>query len=986
MLNASVKIGGICYNLNSSTKEATVTSGGNYTGDIVIPSSITSGGVTYSVTAIGSSAFYKCTGLTSLTIPNSVTTIGSDAFYACSDLTSFTIPNSVTTIGSKAFYACSKITSLTIGNNVISIGSQAFRSCKGLTSVTIPNSVTTIGSSAFAYCRGLISVSISKSVTSIGKDVFYNCNHLNYISVESGNTVFDSRDNCNAIIQTSTNTLISGCKNTTIPNNVISIGEGAFRGCTGMATITIPNSVSVIGSWAFSGSGLTSVTIGNSVKDIGRCAFRKCSNLTSVTIPNSVTSIDKGAFTDCSSLTSIHISDIAAWCNVSFGSFGYEYIYSDESSHPDYYYLFDDSDEDYYCHEVSYVSNPLYYAHHLYINGTEIKNLIIPNSVTNIGDYAFYNCSGLTSVTIPNSITFLGERAFDGCSSLTSVIIGNSVTSIGDYAFHDCSGLTSVNIPNSVTSIGESAFRNCSGLISVTIPNSVTSLGGWAFSGCSSLTSVNIGNGLTSLDQYTFYGCSGLIFVAINSNAIVSAPRTTNNSFERIFGSQVQECVIGDDVTSIGESAFASISDLNKLTIGSSVSTIGKKAFSDCSRLSIVTCKAQSVPNTDADAFLSTDINNVTLYVPASLIGRYEILYPWCYFGTICAIEGGDTVSPDNPEPSTGSIVFKDSHVKDLCLVVWDDNQDGQLSYEEAAAVTDLGTIFEDNTDITSFEELKFFTGLTIIAENAFFGCSNLTSITLPTSIQTIGAYAFNGCQKLTTLTIPQGVSDIGSYAFRGCSGLTDVYCKPIDVPITPTNAFYNSKIGNATLHVVETSYNAYKDVEPWKNFKNMKGDLPEPCKKPTIMFVNGKLVFSCETEGVEFTSNILCDDSGVLKGSERDLTATYLVSVYATKEGFEQSVAATAALCWVNTEPMEGVATGLVEIPTTPILIKSHGGIITVEGLADGSQVTVYTVDGSQVATSMSSNRLATIQTTLIPGTVVILKMGNKSVKYIVK
>ena len=325
-----------------------------------------------------------------------VTSIGDDAFHVCSGLTSITIPNSVTSIGDDAFYGCSGLTSVTIPNSVTSIGNFAFNECRGLTSVTIPNSVTSIGNGTFSGCSGLTSV--------------------------------------------------------TIPNSVTSIGSWAFWGCSGLTSVTIPNSVTSIGSSAFSGcSGLTSVTIPNSVKSIRNEAFNNCSGLTSVTIPNSVKSIGDFAFSGCSNLKKVIVSDIAAWCGISFGN---------------------------------HYSNPLYYARNLYSDeNTKITDLIIPNSVTSIGGYAFTGCSGLTSVTIGNSVTSIGDFAFNECRGLTSVTIPNSVTSIGSGAFCDCSGLTSVTIPNSVTTIGGYAFRNCSGLTSVTIPNSVTSIGERAFYG-----------------------------------------------------------------------------------------------------------------------------------------------------------------------------------------------------------------------------------------------------------------------------------------------------------------------------------------------------------------------------------------------------------------------------------------------------------------------------------------------------------------------
>ena len=212
----------------------------------------------------------------------------------------------VTSIGNWAFYQCTSLTSVTIPNSVTSIDTNAFYGCSSLSSITIPNSVTSIGQSVFLNCKGLTSITIPNSVTSIVGNIFYGCSSLSSITVDSSNTVYDSRNNCNAIIETATNTLISGCKNTIIPNTVTSIGGGAFANCIGLTNITIPDSVTSIGDGAFQQcNSLSSISIPNSVASIGASAFNGCTSLTSVTIGSGVTSIDNNAFDSCTSLTSV---------------------------------------------------------------------------------------------------------------------------------------------------------------------------------------------------------------------------------------------------------------------------------------------------------------------------------------------------------------------------------------------------------------------------------------------------------------------------------------------------------------------------------------------------------------------------------------------------------------------------------------------------------------------------------------------------------
>ena len=382
-LNSSAQV--FTYTYEGSTIEYSIinNSEGSYTvqctgvwdtaKDLIIPEEVTDKeGQTYKVTGIGNRAFYNRSSLT-VTIPNSVTEIGFDAFCNCLSLTAITIPNSV-----------------------IKIGSSAFERCSSLTSVTIPNSVTKIDNSTFSGCSSLTSVTIGNSVTEIGQDAFRDCSSLTSV---------------------------------TIPNSVTKIGDSAFSGCSSLTSVTIPNSVTEIGNYTFYDcSSLPSVAIPNSVTKIGDGAFYVCTSLASVTIPNSVTEIGDSAFGGCNKLTAVYISDITAWCNISFGA---------------------------------YSANPLVYSHNLYLNGNLITDLIIPDSVTRISDYAFWECSSLTSVTIPNSVTEIGSSAFYVCINLKELTLPESVTEIGSDAFRQ-SGLTELTVLNPIppTVDNDYAFSN----------------------------------------------------------------------------------------------------------------------------------------------------------------------------------------------------------------------------------------------------------------------------------------------------------------------------------------------------------------------------------------------------------------------------------------------------------------------------------------------------------------------------------------------
>lgn len=333
----SFSVDGIYYNVLSSTyKSVSVTFANNkyasYSGNVVVPSKVTYNGVAYTVVSIGSRAFCNSEALNSVELPNTVTSIGDEAFYFCKSLKTVNLPTSLESIDEGAFYYCTSLESANMAGNLQIIGDAAFRYCKSLKSVTIPRNVISIGECAFSDCSGITS-----------------------FVVEKGNAVYDSRDNCNALIDSQTNTIIMGTSGTkSIPATIVTIGSSAFSNMSNLNSISIPNSITKIESLAFAGcSRLEEVIIPNSVTSIGRCAFENCYRLKNVSLSSSLKEIADEMFWNCSSLQTVSIPN-----------------------------------------SVKKIGQSAFYG------CKELKSIVIPKSVESISNYAFGNCTSLNSVTI----------------------------------------------------------------------------------------------------------------------------------------------------------------------------------------------------------------------------------------------------------------------------------------------------------------------------------------------------------------------------------------------------------------------------------------------------------------------------------------------------------------------------------------------------------------------------------------------------------
>lgn len=648
--------------------------------------------------------------------------------------------------------------------------------------------------------------------------------------------------------------------------------------------ITIPEAVdyeetayevTAIGEAAFAVcKELTSVLLPNTLITIGEDAFWESTGLTSLAIPKSVKYIKSGAFDKCENLQAIHISDLDAWFH----------IVTSKSDQNDL--------------ERSYSNTIFSSDHHLYLNGEEIKDLVIPEGITKIGDWLFAHDCGITSITMPSSLEEIGWGSFWYCKGLKSISIPKTVKSIKDRSFEGCSGLTNVTLEEGLTEIGNRMFFECTGLPSIVIPGSILAIGNDAFNGCQSLTTVDIREGLIAIGNSAFQNCTKLTSIYL--------PQTLTTMGYSVFYkcSGITSASVHGGIKEL-IATFDACTNLKTVTLSEGVQSLNS-TFRDCIGLTSI-----NIPNS-VDKLIGafegcTNLTTVTLGSGISVLNAFknctsltEIVIPE-KVTVIGGFEGCTNLK-------TVSILGKATTIGENAFA----NCQSLSSIELPNTISDIW--FGAFSGCVSLETINLPESLNAINNRTFENCTSLTSIEIPKNILSIQYNAFQNCSGLKTVTIPMmpRFEYFNNLCFDGCTNIMDVYMHCEKVPDSYNYpVFTNCYSQYATLHVPDDLVDDFKGSECWNHFGHIVPLDQERCATPSITFYNGRLEFDCATEGAEFVSEITDEATQRHLTGEITDVGTYRVSVYAKAKGYRKSETVTGTLRWMGSQPVLTITTG---------------------------------------------------------------------------
>ena len=693
-----------CTSLTEIVIPDSVTEIGNYAFDCC--TSLSKVQLSNGLIKIGDYAFGYCKSLAEITIPDSVTEIGGGAFSNCTSLSKVKLPNSLTKIGYSAFRDCKRLTEITIPDSVTEIGNYAFDRCTSLSKVQLSNGLIKIGDYAFGYCKSLAEITIPDSVTEIGGGAFSRCSSLVDITVSPDNKNCVSVDG--VLFSKDMSILLAypaGNNRSTyiVPDSVTEIGNSAFSGCTSLKELTIPDSVTEMGNYAFYNcTSLSKVKLSNGLTEIGSFAFSDCKRLAEMTIPDSVTEIGRSAFKGCINLTDITVSP-------------------DNKN-------FSGVDGVLFSKDMSTLL--------VYPAGNKRSTYIVPDGVTEIGNYAFDRCTSLSKVQLSNGLTKIGDDAFSDCKSLTEITMPDSVTEIGSFAFYRCTSLSKVKLSNGLTEIGSFAFSDCKRLAEMTIPDSVTEIGKSVFSGCSSLVEITV-----SPDNKNYVSVDGVLF-SKDMSALLAYPAGNKRS---------------------------------TYTVPDSVTKIDDAAFFGCVYLTDITVSSDNKNYVSVDGVLFTkNMSTLVAYPAGNERSTYTIPYG---VKKICVLAYCENLK---------EIVFPDSVIdasSELFIVGCYSFTNITVSPGKKMLSSSDGVLFAiDERELIKYpaaNERSTYTipdGVEIIYPEAFAHSKNLKSVTISESVTEIYESAFMCCTSLREITIPKSVVEIETSAFENCDSLKNVY------------------------------------------------------------------------------------------------------------------------------------------------------------------------------------------------------------------